>query len=104
MGRRDRFQRESPIPTQAVARCRFVRDSERRMDFVRRLTGPPLKRLYKYLLRKSVGTYLLGELTVDQLDIQIIEGEVNLKGLQVRGSPRSASFLRYYEMPCMGAA
>ena len=53
------------------------------MYLLRRFTDLPLRRLYRYLLRKSIGVYLCGELDVDQLDVQISEGEVNITNLQV---------------------
>ena len=53
------------------------------MFLVRRLTDGPMRRLYRYILRKTIGVYLLGELSVDQLDVQISEGEVNLCDLEV---------------------
>lgn len=53
------------------------------MYLLRRFTDLPLRRLYRYLLRKSIGVYLCGELDVDQLDVQISEGEVNITHLQV---------------------
>jgi hypothetical protein len=56
------------------------------MFVLKRLTDLPMRRLYRYILRKTIGTYLLGELTVDQLDVQISEGEVNLLNLNVRAA------------------
>lgn len=53
------------------------------MFLLRRLTDMPLRRLYRYLLKKTIGVYLLGELKVDQLDVQITEGEVALTHLEV---------------------
>ena len=56
------------------------------MQFLRNAADVPLKRLYRYALRKTIGPFLLKDVEIDQLDVQIREGKVTLLDLQV-GSP-----------------
>jgi hypothetical protein len=56
------------------------------MQFLQRLSDVPLKRLYRYALRKTIGPFLLNDVDIDQLDVQIREGKVTLLELQVVGS------------------
>lgn len=39
------------------------------------------KRLCKFLLKKKLGQFLLGEIDIDQLDVQLSQGTVQLNDL-----------------------
>ena len=50
-----------------------------------KLASPALKRLYRFILRRSLGAFLLGEnLDVDQLDVAVSKGLLALQDVQVR--------------------
>jgi hypothetical protein len=50
-----------------------------------RLTDLPLRRLYRYILRRTIGKYLVKQrqLDVDQLRVDVKDGRVSLVNLQV---------------------
>jgi len=43
----------------------------------------PLKRLYKFVLKRALGSFLQYELDLDQLDVQLAKGEVVLRDLEL---------------------
>jgi hypothetical protein len=58
----------------------------------------PLKRLYKHVLRKTLGPFLLHDLDVDQLDVQILGGTVTLTDVEV-GPPRRPGRMPPRQLP-----
>ena len=40
-----------------------------------------VKRLCKFLLKKKLGQFLLGEIDIDQLDVQLADGTIQLSDL-----------------------
>ena len=40
-----------------------------------------VKRLCKFLLKKKLGQFLLGEIDIDQLDVQLADGTIQLNDL-----------------------
>jgi hypothetical protein len=43
----------------------------------------PLKRFYKYILKRVVGNFLQNELDLDQLEVQLGAGTVELRDLEL---------------------
>lgn len=43
----------------------------------------PLKRFYKFLLKRVLGSFLQYELDLNQLDVQLAKGEVILRDLEL---------------------
>lgn len=41
------------------------------------------KRLYKFLLRKAIGQFLANELDLDNFDIELVQGSVELRDLDL---------------------
>lgn len=51
------------------------------------------KRLYKFLLRKAIGQFIANELDLENFDIELVNGSVELRDLDLNlqvGRPRSA--------------
>ena len=48
------------------------------MFMLKRLTDPALKRLYKFVLKRVIGRFLLDELDLDQLDVHLRSGQIEL--------------------------
>ena len=40
-----------------------------------------VKRVFKFLLKKKVGQFILGDIDLDQLDVQLTEGSIQLSDL-----------------------
>ena len=51
------------------------------MLILKRLTDPALKRLYKFILKRVIGRFLLDELDLDQLDVHLRAGQIELYDL-----------------------
>lgn len=51
------------------------------MFMLKRLTDPALKRLYKFVLKRLIGHFLLDELNLDQLNVQLRSGKIELHNL-----------------------
>jgi hypothetical protein len=43
----------------------------------------PLKRFYKFLLKKVLGNFLQYDLDMHQLDVQLAKGEIELRDLEI---------------------
>lgn len=48
------------------------------MQFFKQLTDPALKRLYKFVLKRVIGRFLTEELDLDQLDVHLRSGRMEL--------------------------
>ena len=53
------------------------------MFVLRRLAQPALKRFYRFVLRRAIGQFLLEELDLEQLDVQLGEGSITLTELEL---------------------
>lgn len=53
------------------------------MDFLKQLTNPALKRLYKFILKRAIGRFLRDELDLGQLDVHMRAGVIELTNLQL---------------------
>ena len=53
------------------------------MDLLDSLFFSPLKRLYAFILKKSIGKFLKSPLLLDQLDVQLNAGVVELRDLEL---------------------
>lgn len=53
-------------------------------SFFQRLTDLGLKRIYKFVLKSTLGKYLDDELLIEQLDVRSRDGVIVLKGLRLR--------------------
>ncbi|CAJ1457919.1 unnamed protein product [Effrenium voratum] len=49
--------------------------------------GLPLKRFYKYLLKRVIGSFLKRDLDLEQLEVQLYQGLVQLKSLELDVTP-----------------
>eukprot|EP00913_Durusdinium_trenchii_P018306 g17199.t1 len=54
------------------------------------LASAPLKRFYKYLLKRVIGSFLKRDIDLDQLEVQLWSGQVQLKGLELDVSSLNA--------------
>ena len=43
----------------------------------------PLKRFYKFILKRVIGNFLINELNLDQLEVQLGNGTVELRDLEL---------------------
>ncbi|CBN78544.1 ATG2 Autophagy-related protein homolog [Ectocarpus siliculosus] len=53
------------------------------MDIFRRLTNPTLKKLYRFVLKRLVGRFLDDDIALEQLDVQLGAGRVELTDLKI---------------------
>ena len=53
------------------------------MDFLKQLTDPALKRLYKFILKRFIGRFLRDELDLEQLEVSMHRGAIELTDLQL---------------------
>ncbi|CCI41023.1 unnamed protein product [Albugo candida] len=63
------------------------------MQFLRQLTDPALKRLYKFVLKRLIGRYLAhDELDLDQLDVHVRAGKIELCDLKLNADVLNAEW------------
>ena len=51
------------------------------MDFISRLSTSAQRRVYRALLCRAIGRYLEGDLALEQLDVHLRAGTIDLRGL-----------------------
>lgn len=57
-------------------------------------SAAPLKRFYKYLLKRVIGSFLKRDIDLDQLEVQLWSGQVQLKNLELDVSALNVPGLR----------
>ena len=63
------------------------------MDLLRRLTDPALKRLYKFVLKRLIGRFLLSELALSDLNVHLRAGTIELRSLTLDADAINAMLL-----------
>ncbi|CAM9802399.1 unnamed protein product, partial [Sphacelaria rigidula] len=53
------------------------------MEVFRRLTNPTLKKLYRFVLKRLVGRFLDDDITLEQLDVQLGSGRIELTDISI---------------------
>nr|CCA27528.1 autophagyrelated protein putative [Albugo laibachii Nc14] len=70
------------------------------MQFLRQLTDPALKRLYKFVLKRLIGRYLAhDELDLDQLDVHVRAGKIELCDLKLNADVLNAEWFDFWSSP-----
>ena len=69
-------------------------EARARMEFISRLSTSAQRRVYRALLCRAIGRYLEGDLALEQLDVHLRAGTIDLRGLtnliQLAGACRMA--------------
>ena len=67
------------------------------MQFLRQLTDPALKSLYKFVLKRLIGRYLAhDELDLDQLDVHVRAGKIELCDLKLNANVLNAEWFDFW--------
>ncbi|KAL8006698.1 putative vacuolar protein sorting-associated protein [Plasmopara halstedii] len=70
------------------------------MQFFKHLTDPALKRLYKFVLKRMIGRFLAAdELDLDQLDVHLRSGRLELCDLLLNAEVLNAELCEAYGLP-----
>lgn len=70
------------------------------MQFFKHLTDPALKRLYKFVLKRMIGRFLAAdELDLDQLDVHLRSGRLELCDLLLDANVLNAELCEAYGLP-----
>ena len=63
--------------------------------FFNKLTDIGLRRLYKFILKRTIGVYLESELLIEQLEVSSREGLVTLNDLKLNCDLINEDYFRY---------
>lgn len=69
------------------------------MQFFKQLTDPALKRLYKFVLKRMIGRFLTDELDLDQLDVHLRSGRLELCDLLLNADVLNAELCEAQGLP-----
>lgn len=70
------------------------------MQFFKHLTDPALKRLYKFVLKRMIGRFLADDtLDLDQLDVHLRAGKIELCDLQLNADVLNAELCAAHALP-----
>ncbi|RLN63319.1 hypothetical protein BBP00_00004244 [Phytophthora kernoviae] len=81
-------------------RKKFAVTEDSEMQFFKQLTDPALKRLYKFVLKRMIGRFLaVGELDLDQLDVHLRSGRLELCDLLLNADVLNAELCEAQGLP-----
>ena len=63
------------------------------MDLLGKFTDASLKRIYKFILKRSIGRYLKDDLVMEQLNVNSRSGEIFVSDLELDNTQLNEDFL-----------